>query len=90
MHPAGRAAVERGRASGSWHASDPVGALVDPADLLVALEQSDARAWWYGAAPSYRRNILRWITQAKRPENRAVRVATVASHAARGEKVPHY
>jgi uncharacterized protein YdeI (YjbR/CyaY-like superfamily) len=90
MHPAGRAAVERGRASGLWHASDPVDALVDPDDLLGALAHAGGLAWWQAAAPSYRRNILRWIAQAKRPETRANRLAIVASHAARGEKVPQY
>ena len=90
MHPAGRAAVARGQASGLWRASDPVDALVDPDDLLAALEQAGGLAWWQAAAPSYRRNILRWIAQAKRPETRANRLGIVASHAARGEKVPQY
>ena len=90
MHPAGRAAVARGRESGLWHASDPVDALVDPDDLLAALDAAGGLAWWQAAAPSYRRNILRWIAQAKRPETRATRVATASSHAGRGEKVPQY
>jgi uncharacterized protein YdeI (YjbR/CyaY-like superfamily) len=90
MHPAGRAAVARGQDSGLWHASDPVDALVDPDDLLAALEHAGAAAWWRAAAPSYRRNILRWIATAKRPETRAKRLEIIASHAARGEKVPQY
>ncbi|MEE4348637.1 MAG: YdeI/OmpD-associated family protein [Pacificimonas sp.] len=90
MHPAGRAAVERGQASGLWHASDPVDALNDPDELVEALEQAGALNWWRAAAPSYRRNILRWIAQAKRSGTRANRIATVTSHAARGQKVPQY
>ena len=90
MHPAGRAAVARGQTSGLWHASDPVDALIDPDDLLAALERAGGSAWWQAAAPSYRRNILRWIAQARRPETRAHRLGIVASHAARGEKVPQY
>lgn len=45
MRPAGCAAVKRGRASGLWHASDPVDALVDPDDLLAALEQAGGLVW---------------------------------------------
>ena len=90
MQAAGRAALLRGQSSGLWHVSDPVDALLDPDDLLVALEQAGAGAWWRSAAPSYRRNILRWIAQSKRPDTRMKRLATVASHAARGQKVPQY
>jgi uncharacterized protein YdeI (YjbR/CyaY-like superfamily) len=90
MHPVGRAAVERGRTSGLWHVSDPIDALIDPDDLLSALEQGDGLLWWQAAAPSYRRNILRWIAQAKQPKTRASRLVIVANHASRGEKVPQY
>jgi uncharacterized protein YdeI (YjbR/CyaY-like superfamily) len=90
MHPGGRAAVERGRKSGLWRASDPIDALIDPDDLLFALEQGGGLDWWQAAAPSYRRNILRWIAEAKQPKTRASRLAIAAAHAARGEKVPQY
>jgi uncharacterized protein YdeI (YjbR/CyaY-like superfamily) len=90
MHPAGRAAVDKGRQSGLWHMSDPVDALVDPDDLMQELHATGGRAWWLSAAPSYRRNVLRWIAAAKRPATRIDRIAKVAGHAARGEKVPNY
>lgn len=90
MHPAGCAAVERGRASGLWNASDAVDALVDPDDLLAVLERTGGLVWWQDAAPSYRRNVLRFIAAAKRPDTRANRIGVVASHAARGEKVAQY
>jgi uncharacterized protein YdeI (YjbR/CyaY-like superfamily) len=90
MHKAGLAALARGQDSGLWHQSDPVDALVDPDDLCHALNMAGGLAWWQTAAPSYRRNILRWIAQAKRPETRAKRLQVVASHSARGEKVPQY
>jgi len=90
MHPAGLASVEAGRAGGRWVESDPVDALIDPDDLVLALDKAAARLWWQAAAPSYRRNILRWIASAKRPETRAARIATLAAACARGEKVPHY
>ena len=90
MHPAGRATLERARASGRWTASDPVDALLDPPDLVAALDAARGMDWWRKAAPSYRRNVLRWIAGARRPETRARRVGTVAAHAAAGRKVPQY
>lgn len=90
MRPPGRAVIERDRASGLWDALAEVDDLVVPDDLTEALEVRHATGWWNAAAPSYRRNVLRWIALAKRPPTRAARVAAVADHAARGEKVPQY
>ena len=89
MRPAGAAAVAAAKARGGWDGQTDVDALIDPPDLTAALRDAGAD-WWAGAAPSYRRNVLRWIVGAKRPETRARRVATVADHAARGRKVPNY
>lgn len=90
MHPAGRAAALRGQQSGLWNDSDAVDALVDPDDLIEALVAAGGRGWWLSAAPSYRRNVLRWIAGAKRPQTRQDRVTKVATLAGRGEKVPQY
>lgn len=90
MHSAGRASVAAGMASGKWHASDPVDALIDPDDLMQALDQRHARMWWQSSAPSYRRNILRWIAAAKQPATRGKRITIAAEHAAKGQKVPQY
>jgi len=90
MHPAGVIALEEGQRSGRWHESDPVDALVTPEDLNAALEARGAMEWWQDAAPSYRRNVLRWIATAKRPETRRKRIDTVAEAAGKREKVPQY
>ena len=90
MHAAGRASVAVGKASGKWNDTDPVDALIDPVDLINALEQRHARDWWQTAAPSYRRNMLRWIAAAKQPATREKRIITAAEHAAKGQKVPQY
>ncbi len=90
MQPAGLAALRAGQESGLWHASDPVDALIDPPDLTAALAEGGGAGWWAGAAPSYRRNVLRWIAGAKGADTRARRVATVADHAAEERKVPQY
>jgi len=90
MHPAGLAAVRQGQESGLWDVSTPVDALIDPDDLTLALGAAGGLDWWRAAAPSYRRNILRWIAGARQTPTRAKRIAVAADHAARGEKVPQY
>ncbi|MEM9784589.1 MAG: YdeI/OmpD-associated family protein, partial [Pseudomonadota bacterium] len=90
MRDPGRRAIAESKARGHWDTSAPIDALETPEDLLAALARHRARSWWDGAAPSYRRNVLRWIAYAKRPETRAKRIESVAEHAARGEKVPQY
>ena len=47
-----------------------------------------AAEWFEAAAPSYRRNVLRWIAKAKRPETRTKRLAATAVASAKGEKIP--
>jgi uncharacterized protein YdeI (YjbR/CyaY-like superfamily) len=39
-------------------------------------------------APSYRRNVLRWIDSAKRPDTRAARIAQTQGFSASGKKLP--
>jgi len=80
MHPSGEAAVASGMASGLWDFYADVDALIVPDDLDAALN----REKWDALAPSYRRNILRWIKQAKTAPTRAKRIASAT---ARGEKL---
>ena len=90
MQPSGRAILERARAAGTVDAMSDVDALVVPQDLQDRLTARSADVWWNQAAPSYRRNILRWIVSAKKPETRQRRIDTAVDHAARGQKVPNY
>ena len=64
--------------------------LVEPEALISALRTGRATSWWDGTAPSYRRNILRWIAKAKREATKEKRITTVVEHCIRGEKVPNY
>jgi len=89
MKAPGRAAIERSKALGLWDAYAPVDALAVPDDLRAALAARPfAERFFDGAAPSYRRNVLRWITAAKKPETRAKRITTTVDLSAAGEKVP--
>ncbi len=90
MRPAGRAALERAREAGLADDHAHVDRLETPDDLAEVLAQRGGAEWWQGAAPSYRRNVLRWVASAKRPATRASRIGTIVEHAARGEKVPNY
>jgi uncharacterized protein YdeI (YjbR/CyaY-like superfamily) len=87
MLPAGLAAVEEAKRSGTWSLLDDVEALVVPDDLASALDRlPGARANWDAFARSSRRMDLYWLVTAKRPETRARRVEEIAARAARNEK----
>lgn len=89
MRPAGRASVAAGKASGLWTFMDDVDALIVPDDLRAALDAAPpAATWWTRAAPSYRRNALRWLKLAKTEATRKKRVAAIAAASAAGEKLP--
>ncbi|WP_010215270.1 YdeI/OmpD-associated family protein [Sphingomonas sp. PAMC 26621] len=85
----GRAAIKRSQQLGQWNSYAPVDALLVPDDLRSALRADrGAEAFFDATAPSYRRNVLRWISQAKKPYTRARRIATTAERSGRGEKLP--
>ncbi|MEL6451623.1 MAG: YdeI/OmpD-associated family protein [Pseudomonadota bacterium] len=88
MQPPGQAAVVAGKASGLWDFFADVDALVVPDDLHAALAVRQAAALWEASAPSYRRNVLRWIKLAKTAPTRAKRVEAAAEAAATEAKLP--
>jgi uncharacterized protein YdeI (YjbR/CyaY-like superfamily) len=87
MAEPGRAAIARAKAAGLWDATQAVDALLVPEDLRVALQAAGGAAWFDAAAPSYRRNLLRWIAAAKAPATRAGRVARVVEACAAGRRL---
>ena len=87
MAPAGLAKIEAAKADGSWALLDEVEQLIIPPDLLAALAAAPPAAENFAAFPrSVKRGILEWITQAKRAETRAARVAETARLAAEGKR----
>jgi uncharacterized protein YdeI (YjbR/CyaY-like superfamily) len=87
MAPAGKAAIERAKANGSWTMLDDVENGVVPDDLRAALAaHPPAEEHWATFPPSARRVILEWVRQAARPETRAARIAETAERAARNER----
>jgi uncharacterized protein YdeI (YjbR/CyaY-like superfamily) len=57
-------------------------------DAAALSARPPAEGRFGAAAPSYRRNVLRWIALAKRPATRIARSVRTAEFADRGEKLP--
>ena len=85
MTDAGRAKIEAAKKDGSWTALDAVEALEMPADLARALGKT-GKTTYDGWPPFLRKQALYWISQAKRPETRAKRIAEVVEAAKKGER----
>ncbi|WP_017302653.1 YdeI/OmpD-associated family protein [Nodosilinea nodulosa] len=89
MHPAGLEAIAQSKRNGLWNFMDDVDALIMPEDLMAALgSHSSAREIFENSAPSYRRNVLRWIKLAKTTKTRAQRIEKAAVFAAQNQKIP--
>ena len=90
MHASGLKAISDAMASGKWNAGQDVDALIVPDDLSEALRGKQSRDAFDAYAPSYRRNVLRWLKSAKREETRAKRILEITSRTAKDEKVPQF
>lgn len=87
MTPAGRRAVERAVADGSWTLLDDVEDLVVPPDLADAFAaRPGAREQWEAFPRTAKRAALEWIVQAKRPDTRSRRVEHTAEAARSGRR----
>lgn len=56
-----------------------------PEDLAAAFDD-DARAFFDGLAPSHRKEWVRWVEEAKKPETRAARVEKTVESIRAGKK----
>lgn len=89
MAEAGRAAVARSQASGMWNFLDDVDALLQPADLRMALAAQPAAEQFFNALPpASMRFALRWIKLAKSDKGRQSRIAKTVACSVAGRKVP--
>lgn len=85
MTPAGQAAIDRAKADGSWTILDSVEAMEVPDDLAAALDaEPEARRHFDAFTAGRRKQILRWLVDAKRPATRERRIAEVVRLAAQG------
>ncbi|MDJ0821523.1 MAG: YdeI/OmpD-associated family protein [Paracoccaceae bacterium] len=91
MQPPGQAAIASAKAAGLWEAWQDVDELEVPEVLEQALAVRPGAADWFAkAAPSYQRNVLRYLRSAKRDNTRAKRAGQIADHAALGRKLQNY
>jgi uncharacterized protein YdeI (YjbR/CyaY-like superfamily) len=89
IHEAGYAAIAASKKRGLWNAMDDVDALVIPDDLKNALENDPPSfSNFIAFAPSYRRNVLRWLKLAKTRPTREKRIATILETSAQNIKIP--
>ena len=88
MADAGRAAIDRAKADGSWAILEPVEALIVPHDLAAALGQrAGARDQWEGFAPTTKRTYLLWLATAKRAHTRQRRVGESVELIGQGKRL---
>lgn len=89
MTEAGLKCVEQSKKNGLWNYWADVDALIVPDDLRTALEAvALANTNFDKCAPSYRRNLLRWVKMAKTRATREKRINQIVSFATRDEKIP--
>lgn len=82
MTAAGLETIRIAKENGAWTSLDAIEALVIPDDLAQALAGNElANQNFSSFSPSKKKNILAWITSAKRPETRQQRIAKMIAYA---------
>lgn len=75
MHKSGLDIIKTGKQNGSWTALDAVEKGIIPKDLQAAFDlNKKAFENYQNFAPSYRKNYLYWLHQAKRENTRLKRI----------------
>ena len=78
IHESGLKKIEIGKQNGSWTALDDVENGLIPKDLQVEFDKNPIAFKNYNNfAPSYRKNYLQWLNQAKREETRKKRIEEI-------------
>jgi uncharacterized protein YdeI (YjbR/CyaY-like superfamily) len=90
MTAAGERAYEENKAKSGLYSYEREVAAFSKEDERQFRKHKAAWADWERRAPGYRKNVLHWVTSAKKPETRAKRLATLIECCAKGEKIPGY
>lgn len=78
MTKAGFEIIEKAKQNGSWTILDEAEALTIPADLEHAFgARPNAKSYFLSLSRSDKRNILQWLTLAKREETRQKRIREI-------------
>lgn len=87
IQEAGLRKIAQAKQDGSWSFLDDVEALIVPDDLQLAFAHNKiAQENWQAFPPSYKRGILEWIKNAKKPETRVKRIQDTVTKAAKNIK----
>jgi uncharacterized protein YdeI (YjbR/CyaY-like superfamily) len=79
MTPVGQAVIDQAKADGSWSKLDESESLTVPADLTKAFRAyPGSRANWAAFPAGVRKQLIFWVTDAKRPATRQKRVDEIA------------
>jgi uncharacterized protein YdeI (YjbR/CyaY-like superfamily) len=80
IHESGLAKIETAKQNGSWDSLNAIDDLIVPDDLKLAFEKNTiAFENYQNFSPSYKKNYLYWLYQAKREETRKNRIAQIIS-----------
>ncbi len=91
MTGTGLAPIEAAKALGTWTAFDEVEALTVLKDLQAALAKNKNAARRFAAFPKLvKRGILEWISNAKRKDTKAKRIAETVLLAAENKRAAQY
>jgi uncharacterized protein YdeI (YjbR/CyaY-like superfamily) len=89
VHPAGLRAWEQRDATPATTAVVNRTAELDPEDQARFEDAAEAYGWFQSQPPGYRRQALWWVMEAKRPETRARRLATLIDNSAHQRRLRH-
>ncbi|MBK8686465.1 MAG: YdeI/OmpD-associated family protein [Bacteroidetes bacterium] len=91
MTKAGFEIVEKAEQNGSWTILDEAEALIIPIDLEKEFEtRPNAKQYFLTLSRSDKRNILQWLTLAKRQETRQKRITEIVELANQNLKPPQF
>lgn len=87
MHESGLKSIAIAKENGSWNSLDEVENGVIPEDLEAAFTcHPEAFQNYQHFSPSYRKNYLYWLSQAKRSETRKKRIEEIINYCSRNIK----
>ena len=90
MTAAGERAYEENKhKSGLYSYEKPLASLTEDEEKLFRKSKA-AWADWEKRPPGYRKQVLGWVTSAKRPETRAKRLGELIAVSAKGLRLPQY
>ncbi len=85
MAPAGLRKIEAAKLDGSWTALDAIEAMEVPAELKAALDRNKgAHKHYESFPPSVRKQIIRWVSDARTEATRTKRIQETVALAAKG------